>query len=311
MKKFLLKSTLILPIVVFLVICEYKYRAIDNDYKYKNEWLTENAETVQILSLGSSHTYYGIRPSEFTLKAFNASHMAQDLHYDKFIFDKFYDGLTSLEYLILPISCFSPFYDLDTSSEAWRAHSYSLYYNCREHQSEPLYNVKIFNHIQFKRAVRNLFHQYNDRTCLALGEKDGRFVVMEQNLDNSGPAQAQRHSFGVLNWELYKINRQRVEDIVQRCQNRRIKVILLTTPVYATYRNHIPEEQLDAMFAFCDSLETKYDNVIRVNFWDDPRFDRDDFADANHLSCDIGGVKLSRILNDFILLNYNQVICND
>ena len=305
MKKFLLKSTLILPIVVFLVICEYKYRAVDNDYRYKNEWLTENTSTVQVLSLGSSHAYYGIRPTEFTLKTFNASHMAQDLHYDKFIFDKFYDGLTSLKYLILPISCFSPFYDLDASSEAWRARSYSMYYDCHEHQSEPLYNVKIFNHIQFKRAVRNLFHPYNDRICLTLGERDGRYDVIEQDLEKSGQIQAKTHSFAVLNWELYDTNRQHAEEMIQRCYDRNIKVILLTTPVYATYRKHIRKEQLDAMFAFCDSLETKYDNVIYLNFWDDPRFDKNDFADANHLSCDIGGVKLSRILNDCIMSDSN------
>ena len=309
MKKFLLKSTLILPIVVFLVICEYKYRAVDNDYRYKNEWLTENASTVQVLSLGSSHGYFGIRPSEFTLKTFNASHVAQDLYYDKFIFDKFYDELTSLEYLILPVSCFSPFYNMETDLEAWRAHFYGLYYDCCKHQSEPLYNVKIFNHIQFKRAVRNLFHPYNDRTCLELGEKDKKYVIHE-DLDKSGRTHAQRHSYDVLNWELYDTNRQYAEDMIQCCYDRNIKVILLTTPVYATYRKHIRKEQLDAMLAFCDNLEMKYDNVIHLNFWDDPRFDKDDFADADHLSCDIGGVKLSRILNDCIMSDFNQCSTN-
>ena len=307
MKKFLIKSTFVLlPIALFLVICEYKYRNIDNDYTYKNEWLTENASTVQILSLGSSHEYSGIRPSEFMLKTFNASHVSQDLHYDKFIFDKFYDSLTSLKYLILPISYFDPFANMDTGPESWRAHFYGLYYGCREHQSEPLYNVKIFNHVQFKRAVENLFHPYSDKSCMDLGEKDGKYDVFEQDLETNGKNRAERHNLEVLNWDMYEINRQRAEDIVQRCHKRGIKVILLTTPVYATYREHIQNNQLDAMYTFCESLENKYDNVIYLNFWDDPRFDRKDFADVDHLACDSGGVKLSHILNDYIMADFTR-----
>lgn len=90
MRGFLLKLILfILPVIIFCVFAEVKLRSIDNDYKYKNEWLGKNASKVKLLTLGSSHTYFGINPEEFSVPAFNLAHVSQDLTFDYFLFEKY------------------------------------------------------------------------------------------------------------------------------------------------------------------------------------------------------------------------------
>lgn len=108
MEKFLRKTTLfIIPILLGLVFCEHFLRKIPNDYSFKNEWLSNNARTIQVLNMGSSHAFYGIEPNLFSCKAFNAAHVSQSIKYDHFIFSKFVNDMDSLKVLVLPISYFS------------------------------------------------------------------------------------------------------------------------------------------------------------------------------------------------------------
>jgi hypothetical protein len=302
MKKFLHKLLLIvLPVLIFLAVCEINYRVVDNDYRYKKNWLDANAQSVQIWCLGSSHSYLAVAPDSFDLKTFNSAHVAQDLRYDKYIFDKYFDRMDNLQYLILTVSYQSPFFNLETSLDSFRSHYYKLYYDCDFHKREPLYNVKIFNGEQFRRAVRKLFDGSTVSSYTDLGQ--GKFydsASRQKDLNASGKERVSIYNVADIDHKLYEQNLEYCLDIISRCADRGVRVIILTTPVWASYRENTNETQREMFYAFCERLVDDNDNVVWVNLWDDSRFDEDDFYDGDHLSFDRGAIKLSNILNSAI-----------
>lgn len=310
MKRFILKTILLLiPVIIGVAFSEIVPRRSDNDYKYKNNWLSENASSVQVLNLGSSHAYFGIDPTQFELMEFNGAHVSQDIHYDYFIFNKFVDKMKALEYLILPISYFTPTSNLEEGEEQWRVKSYCIYYHCPYHLFEPEYNLEIYNGIHPGVIIRTFLGWQSNRYCTDLGQgTQYKLEYRSENWKSSGATAAKRHTRNCINSERIEQNKQWVKEIIENCEKSGIKVILLTTPTYDTYREHLNPEQLEEMKKFCIDIQNSSRNVIYLNMLNDQRFIECDFYDADHLN-EHGAIKLSKILNDYIMMD--RISLND
>ena len=225
MKRFLKKLSLIIaPVLLGLILCEMAERCPDNDYKFKNKYLTENADSIQVLILGSSHSFFGIDPSYFDLNAFNAANVSQSLKYDYFIFDKFKDKMNSLKCVILPISYFSLFSDLEGGIEDWRVTNYSLFYDCPYHKWELRYNLKIYNGIHPKNALFWLAGKLNsNRSCSDYGwGMSYKFEDRAEQWQDSGPVAANRHTKDPVDNAVLLENCNRIENIVRYCSENNI-----------------------------------------------------------------------------------------
>ena len=287
------------PVLLCVAICEHFLRRIPNDYSYKNEWLTNKANYVKILSLGSSHSFYGIEPSYFSEKAFNAAHVTQSIKYDHFIFSKFFDEMDSLRILILPISYFSMFGSGPEGIEDWRTKYYSIYYGCKYHRFEPKYNLETYNGLHLKNVVFSILGKANHRTCNDLGK--GTTYALEnraENWEESGSIAAKRHTKTKIDTVILAKNKMMVKEMINKCGQKKVFVVIVTTPTYHTYRENLNQKQLNLMIECCESFEKQYDNVYYLNLLADDRFQSDDFFDADHLN-EFGAEKLSRILNGF------------
>lgn len=302
---FLVKVILaFMPILVVLAICEILLHHCDNEYKYKNEWLSQNAKDVQVLILGPSHTRTGINPSYLSEKAFNAASMAQDFKYDYLIFSKFIKQMESLRYVILPVSYATILHSLDSSSEKGYIHYYILEYNF-DNQPFHLNNCFYFCH---SNSIMQLF-QNDTPTYAKLGNGiTSTSTSRTQGWEKIAPATAKSHSASsypeVSNKQIltiYSQNLNYAQQIVNLCEERNVHVILLTTPTYKTYWENIDPKQYDMMLNFCKQLQDEHSNVSYLNMMKDERFGYDDFYDCHHLSVDYGAIKLSTILNDYIM----------
>ena len=76
------------PKKIFSILLELLIRNIPNDYKLKKSYLDENSNKIENIFLGSSHTYYGIRPEIIIGNSFNASHISQGIYCDYRILKK-------------------------------------------------------------------------------------------------------------------------------------------------------------------------------------------------------------------------------
>lgn len=302
MEKFLRKTTLfIIPILLGLVFCEHFLRKIPNDYSFKNEWLSNNARTIQVLNMGSSHAFYGIEPNLFSCKAFNAAHVSQSIKYDHFIFSKFVNDMDSLKVLVLPISYFSfTSFGPEKGIEDWRAKYYSIYYGCKYHRFEPKYNLEIYNNLRLKKVLYSVFGKVNHRTCSDLGwGTTFKFENRSNDWKKSGPIAVKRHTSAKIDMGIVEKNKRLIEEMLDKCGRKQVKVIIMTMPAYQTYRENLNQKQLELMEECCGYFVKHHDNVCYLNLMADERFCEDDFYDADHLN-EFGAAKLTRILQHTI-----------
>ena len=302
MKRFIIKILLLIfPISFYAVIQEYVLRTIPNDYAYKNQWLTENSKNLKILTLGSSHGFFGIQPTEFSKLAFNAGHVSQSLLFDEFIFDKFLPQMDSLEYVILPISYFAiRSKGLQNGDESWRVKNYTIYYDCPYFKYQPKFALECY-HFAPKETLKAIFTKVNHRGCDSLGR--GTDYTLEARSDDwqtAGSVAMKRHTKVNYSQSDVAKNLSHINHIVEVCMNRGIKVILLTTPTYHTYYEVLNKDQLEQMIRCCNAIANNHENVIYLNWLKHSSFDENDFYDADHLN-EFGAVKLTNLLNYEIL----------
>ena len=303
MKRFIIRTVLliIVPLLLGIVLCEYYLRKIPNDYSYKNEWLSNNAGSIRVLNMGSSHAFFGIEPSLFSCKSFNAAHVSQSIKYDHFIFSKFVNEMDSLEVLVLPVSYgsflgFGP----ENGIEDWRVKYYSIYYGCKYHRFEPKYNLEVYNGLQFDKVWNSILCKADHRTCNELGF--GTTYKLENRSEDwkeSGATAAKRHTRAKIDSSIMEKNIRLVGEMVDKCVEKKAQVIILTTPTFLTYRENLNREQLKLMEDCCNSFVEQYDNVCYLNLLADERFCEEDFYDADHLN-EFGAAKLTKILQQTI-----------
>jgi len=84
MKKLLLRIILLaLPFLVLVhVVGLYYAKGFHSQYIVKKRLLESAANQVQTLTVGSSHTYYGILPKFMDYGTFNLAHVSQSIYYD-------------------------------------------------------------------------------------------------------------------------------------------------------------------------------------------------------------------------------------
>lgn len=303
MKRFVIKILLcfLLPIASMLIVQEVALRSIPNDYAYKNHWLTDNARQLKILTLGSSHGYFGIQPTEFSKLAFNAGHVSQSLLFDKFILEKFAPKMDSLEYVILPVSYFAiRSKGLEHGDENWRVKNYTIYYDCPYFKYQPQYALECYKFAP-KATIKALLGRANYQSCDSLG-RGTEYVLATRSEDwmDAGPSAKKRHTN--LNYKQSDIDKNiaYINEIISICETKGVKVILVTTPTYHTYYDILDKEQYHQMVECCTSIANAHSNTIYLNWIKHPDFNEHDFWDADHLN-EYGAIKLTQLLNNELI----------
>jgi hypothetical protein len=300
MKKLTLKLLFIIsPLLLFAVLTEVSVRSIPNDYSYKSNYLHDNANKIEFLVLGSSHSFYGINPDYFSLKSFNASHVSQSLDYDLFIFNKYKNQMPNLKSVFLPISYFTLNFKLGDSTSRWREKNYVLYYDSPatliDKNRYEILNEKI--PVLIKRILYKIIRGTNEITCSELGFGLDYTNKKQKNLVESGKTAATRHTEFDGEGNLAH-NMAVLRDFVQECKERNIHVILFTPPAWHTYRDNLNKMKLDVVVGKAESLATNNSNVEYLNLLEDSQFYSDDFHDADHLAGK-GARKLTILLDKF------------
>ena len=298
MKIFIKKTILyLLPLLAISVCSEYLLRVVPNDYNKKAAVFNRDPEKIRALILGSSYGLYNLNPVFFTPYTVNACEPLQSLDIDKRIFDKYQERMTKLEYVIMPISFASFFFKQEDSKADYLVKNYCLYYNLHITNNPSNYfellnqpfsvNRKklidyYINHMQdVKITDRGFDTTYNTRHTIAqLGGPTASFAIKELNITTSK----------------YNEMRKCLEDIIEKCKARNIRVILLTPPVYKTFYSPADTALLNTSIRACQSIQQKFSNVKYFNFLEDTDFTIDDFFDLSHMN-KAGAKKLSEKIN--------------
>jgi hypothetical protein len=300
MKQLLIKTFLImLPVIMAIFATEILVRNIPNEYSYKCRYLDKNSEKIETLILGSSHSYFGIDPVFISGSAFNVANVSQSLKYDFEILRKYQNNIGELKIIVLPIDYFSFWSDLADGSESWRVKNYVLYFDMKSNRlkdySEFLSN-DLMNNI---RRMGGYYILKRSISCSDLGWGTTFHSSKSGDLTETGKTAAKRHTqddiFSARYQKIYDENIVNLNSLADFCNQRNVKLVLITMPTYYTYRENLNKIQLDKMYETIDNFLETHKYVVYLNYFDDTDFVAQDFFDADHLN-EIGAEKFSKKL---------------
>jgi hypothetical protein len=302
MKRFILKTllTFILPMALLLGAVEITFRSVNNDYKLKHHYMGQYADSLKVLSLGSSHAHFGINPAYFSVPAFNLAMPSQSLKYDWFLFEKWAPQCPNLTHVILPISYFSLFYHLEDKVMWTYAKGYHIYMGCTYHAYQPIYHLELMSKEKWLGLVKNIGQKLDFTTCNELGFGYKRqHGLRKPHWQEEAIEAISRHTKADTT-HLHS-NTSYIRNILTYCQEKGIQVLLLTPPTHPDYYTHLDSTQWNTTVRICQQFCKEFTNTTYLNWLKDSTFVEEDFYDADHVNR-IGAVKLSSKLNKIIQL---------
>lgn len=271
-----------LPVILVFAVIEVLVRHVPNDYSYKNDWLEKNSDSVEVLVLGSSHSFFGIN-TQYLKGGFNAAYTSQSLKYDWAIVRKY--SWKKLKVIVLPVDYLTLFYDMDDGPEPWKVRNYNIYYGFNNYNFYD--NFEIFNsspNLNIKRIMNYYLDHKSRVTVNETGSGNGGNAAA--NLD-SGFVAAKRHT--AKTDKHFKDNLAYFDSII----NFR-KTLVITCPAYKSYYSVLDTVQLERTYE-----AIKQRNVAYHNFLKDTSFVAEDFSDPDHMS-EKGAIKLTAKLNQIL-----------
>ena len=282
---------------------EYEYKKIPNDYTYKSKYIESYSDSIEVLVLGSSHSYTGVNPKYFDKNCFNFALLSQSVNYDYFILEKYINQLTNLQYVILPVS----YPTLTTILEerpynSWRKYNYVHYIDSTKKSISNQLHISNYLTISYnpgtliiKQLVLHWIFNTNNIEC----HKNGWLelpAISDLDLKTSAMHAAKRHENHSFE---FKRNMLYMQNIINLCNQKNTKLILYTPPATNYYINYLNSYKWEIIQEKCYNLAEQYSNVYYINYMNDPRYNNELFRDADHLN-EEGTKLLSQDLNAFI-----------
>jgi hypothetical protein len=302
-KKYIISlSFVMLVLLLFSFGVEYFIQTIPTVYKFKYDKIKRNSENFKTIILGSSHTFYGLNPEYFEEPTLNLANVSQDLKYDKYIFDKSIENIKDLKTVILPISYFSLFEDLDFGIEYWRKYFYIHWFDYPAEELLDIINYSIIISYPSKIELLKVVYHYYFKGDFKPTWSDSGWGInhpdeQQEDLVKTGKKYAELDDVKYTNF--YNRNLMLLNDMLDICKEKNIKVLLFTPPAYITYRQHLNQKRLDQMVSLLHDVTKLNKNVTYINLIADERFIAKDYFDADHLN-HTGAKKLSMILNEYL-----------
>ena len=296
-----------LPLFFLVGYIEYKLQNISNIYNTKHDYFEKQKKNIDVLILGNSQAFLGVNPEYLSCKAFNLAHFAQSLHYDKKLTEMHLNEMPDLKYVLIEMSYFSLWYQVNKSPFHWRDYYYYHFWNTplgrkdfldiRTFSYTALYNinnVKIFAKNKFKTKYMeggdiapNGWYYYSfpkSKAPNVLTELDGIFKISYNNQ--------------MIKPELLKDNIKLLSNFINELQKKNIQVILFSTPVHYNYsklfKNQIQKKNQMVIDSICHKFNLKY-----LDYTYDKRFTTNEFFDCDHLNTE-GASKFTLLLNEDI-----------
>ena len=297
MKSFLLKVLLfLLPAGLLVLFVEMQLRSMPSVYSIKKADLDKMCGEIEILCLGSSHTFYAINPVYFSKKGYNAAYISQTYDYDQKILEKYIDKMPTLQYVILPVSYFSFFEKLADNKDAGRRKFYSL--TMQVDQPDLLEDYMIFG-ADRQELVPYWLGKIQPYQINEAGFGTAfSFDIRNKNIEKTGANRAKMYTISNLDLR-QKEMKEILENMIRLCESQNIKVVLLITPTHQSYRKNLNQYQLNLMYSLLDNVRQNHKNIMVYDAFSDPEYITDDFFDADHLN-DVGAKKFTEKLNQFL-----------
>jgi hypothetical protein len=261
-----------------------------NSMSIKRDALEAIAANVDTLILGSSETYYGLKPKALSGVAFNLSSNAQTLYYDYQLVNEFLPRLPRLKRAYLLVNYMSLYTELYDHPESYRQYGYLQEYGIPLQRTIDYFDLRTFSrvilqspHVALERLTQGPIsprdRRIDDRGWYRVPDEDRWGLGMKQ----AAGRLAVHHGF--MRSKYLPDNLAKLESLIRLLQAHNVEVVLVTTPVYPTYQVQMRQEMWQPEKKAYEEVAAKY-AVRYLNFQTDARMQADDFEDPDHLNAD-------------------------
>ncbi|WP_299780176.1 hypothetical protein [uncultured Formosa sp.] len=278
---------------------EFLLRYIPNAYQVKSDYINVNHQRIKTLLVGSSHVLYGINPDFLTKEAINYGNVSQTIDIDYNIIHQYINTLDSLETVVLRLSYTTLFEQLKEGDESWRIKNYKIYTDVNL-ESKMKHHFEIFS-VKLKYNLERIYNFYILKETPEFVNTSGwgthNMDYKPEDIDVLSAIIAKKHF--AKNDALYADNFKSLETIIQECNKKSIKVLLVTMPAYSSYVEKLDSLQLEKTIRAGTLMSVNHDNCLYFNFLNDKRFGRQDFIDVDHLNTQ-GAEKFSKLIDSIL-----------
>lgn len=242
-----------------------------------------NQEQIETLVLGSSTARDGFLPEH--IFDFNLGTSSQDL-YRTYNLYKWctQQNSKSLKNIIVFFDVFTPGLQLEKTATAYRTIVYKQLYNI-----PYAFKLKrMYKH--FEKLCKNYFNTYQAVT----DDYYGQSVFDVQENPNYIQDTAQKH---MKHNQRHNNQIAYLEKLILLAKQNNHNVYIVVPPYRADYRKYLPENKI--VFQELNAFLKKHNQVTLLNFFDDARFETNDFNDCHHLNKN-GATKLTEIIKQYI-----------
>ena len=294
-----------LPFILVFMLIEWKARQLPTSYLIKEHALQSNMTSLNILILGSSHAFDDLDPSGFSCRGYNLGNSSQSLFYDTRLCLKYIDRMPHLKGVILTISYFSLWYEVEDIPGEPRDYFYHHYFGIdyprldrrtlKYYSYAAMYSRDFILDMMLGRLdEQKYFGNIQPGGWNKVSAPAGLNVLS----DSVGKARAEDHKRLIRKENLWK-NMGYLEELLGEMKKRGIPVVFIIPPAWTSYRKYISTPVMDENRRLLKKL-TLNAGCFFYDYFEDPRFNLDDFSDNDHLNA-TGARKFSDILNKEIV----------
>ena len=294
MRKFIIKTLLFaLPWIVLLIAAEVYVERMPNISRDKHQWMLAHSQEVKTLVLGHSHMLYGVRPNMLP-SAFSLAQQSQTYRYDDYLLKHY--PMNSLRTIILPFNYSSLWEDFELQpGEEFQAMRYRIYMDCDIHPRLSKYGFEIMHLPLVREKLKSLYKGGMNEWDKYGWATDYTYESRPEPWDN-GRERAERNTYS--NEDLVSLNRSFLCDIFTFCRERKVKVLLVNTPVSPLFYKYQDKQQVKINRKELQAILKLFPEVEYINLEQSKLFSDCDFYDADHLNTD-GATKLTSLLSEY------------
>lgn len=247
----------LLPLLLLAAATELYVRSLPNSYRTKEQMMEHVADSVEIIVLGNSHAYSGIRPELLPRCAANLANVSQTLDLDFLLLEHYAPRCPRLRTVILSLDN-SNLFDLPMSqTDEWFRCGYYRRYMHLGPYYRPRYWLEIL-HFESTRGKIKKWRQQRHPDCTPLGWDTDNSIDQRSPLWNTTQvAQVlQRHT--CQDWNQAATNQATLLRIAHYCQEHHLLLLLVATPVYPAYSRGIPADQRAFLHATRQAAAGRY-----------------------------------------------------
>ncbi|MEO5943127.1 MAG: hypothetical protein ABIP30_04345 [Ferruginibacter sp.] len=291
--------------MLLIVAIEIYVTYYPSTFNKKSNYLKNNLSEIQTVILGSSHNQNSLNPEYLQPYTANLANSGQDVQIDSALFFNYIAKLKSIKKVIIEVDYFT--LEEKNDSSYFRIPWYYRFYNIE------LYPVSLLNKISLYSSSPAFFNkvmidEINPWKIKYKHNQNGFITndfpgIMEDLKYDSlqlaiTAAERLKDKHTKTSYENFVFNRSKLNSIINYCLSRKIKVVLISNPMYTTYLNNEIAEKKVRKKIYTDSL-LEIPGILYFDYEKSNRFNVHDFKNDDHLNSN-GAKKFSLIIDSLI-----------